>query len=648
SRSKPQSKTSESPEGVMAKQALCILALAVVATAGGFRPGRRSQAAKPDGSPLAAQVVIRRDTYGIPHILAKTEEAAAFGFGYAQAEDHCAAIARHYVAARGEAAKYFGPGAGNEFTASDFLAKQFDNYEVCKQNFGQLDPLLQKIYNAYAAGLNHYVAQHRQELPDWIPVFDGVDALAANRMGSLPADGTINRLRQKYSGAAPKSEAQQSSELIQLPNGADKAFGNAFEQAGSNAFALAPSRTTSGKAILLGNPHLNWSSLYWEAQVTVPGRINFFGSTLAGIPVLRAGFNEHLGWVTTNNAPDSADVYALRLDPDKPDHYVFDGKSLPLTKKEVTVEVRGKDGAPKTERKTFEYSHLGPVIYRTKERAFAYRSTQLDSFRHFEGFYCLSKTRSLREWMDVMKLNLLTTSNFTYADAAGNILYLWNARLPKRVDDGTNYELDVPAETGKYVWQSLHPLADFPRLLNPAGGYTQNCNNPPWFASLRDPIDPDKYPSYFERGELALRPQLALEMLEGRQKFSLDDVKRLKFNDKMLLADRVKADLIKAVKAVTNPSEDLLKGLVVLEAWDNRAAAESKGTLLFLRFWDAYSNAMKQPFASPWDKQNPAKTPSGLADPAQAVKHFEEAVQWTRKTYGSEAVAWGEVCRYRF
>ncbi len=250
--------------------------------------------------------------------------------------------------------------------------------------------------------------------------------------------------------------------------------------------------------------------------------------------------------------------------------------------------------------------------------------------------------------MDVMKLNLLTTSNFTYADAAGNILYLWNARLPKRVDDGTNYELDVPAETGKYVWQSLHPLADFPRLLNPAGGYTQNCNNPPWFASLRDPIDPDKYPSYFERGELALRPQLALEMLEGRQKFSLDDVKRLKFNDKMLLADRVKADLIKAVKAVTNPSEDLLKGLVVLEAWDNRAAAESKGTLLFLRFWDAYSNAMKQPFASPWDKQNPAKTPSGLADPAQAVKHFEEAVQWTRKTYGSEAVAWGEVCRYRF
>ena len=583
---------------------------------------------------LAEQVTIRRDTYGIPHILAKTEEAAAFGLGYAQAEDHCLEIARGFIGARGEEAKYFGQGS-----EGDFLLQQFDNLGACKENFTQLDPLLQTIFRAYAAGVNHYVTQHRKELPAWIPAFDEIDVLANIHQSAINAVTAVTRrLQAKYENKpAPTQVALTPEEFT-----ADA------EEAGSNALAIGPSRSVSGKAMLLGNPHLNWAALYWEAHITVPGKINFFGSTLPGLPVLRAGFNEQLGFVQTNNAPDMADVYALKLDPNNADQYLFDGKPMPITKREAAIEIKTSDGTLRTEKKTFAYSHLGPIIYRTKEQAFAYRATQLDSYRHFEGFYRLSKARNLREWMAVMKMNLLNYSNFTYADAAGNILYFWNAQLPKRVDDGTSYDLDVPAETGKYVWQSLHPVTDFPNLLNPRGGYTQNCNNPPWYASLRDPLDPAKYPSYFERGELGLRPQMALEMLESQSKFSLEDVKRLKFNTKMLLADRVKSDLIKAIKATANPSEDLLKGLAVLETWDNQAAAESKGTMMFLRFWDTYTAAVKQPFAVAWDKQNPAKTPYGLSDTAQAVKALEEAVDWTRKTFGAEAIAWGEVNRYRF
>ncbi len=78
-------------------------------------------------SSLASKVTIRRDQYGIPHILAETEEAAAFGFGFAQAEDHCLTIARGLFAARGEEAKYFGTG-----TESDFLLKLYDNLGVAR------------------------------------------------------------------------------------------------------------------------------------------------------------------------------------------------------------------------------------------------------------------------------------------------------------------------------------------------------------------------------------------------------------------------------------------------------------------------------------------------------------------------------------
>ncbi|HEV8484439.1 MAG TPA: penicillin acylase family protein, partial [Blastocatellia bacterium] len=362
----------------------------------------------------------------------------------------------------------------------------------------------------------------------------------------------------------------------------------------------------------------------------------------------RAGFNEHLGWVTTNNNPDQEDIYALRLDPNNPDHYIFDGQSLPLTKKEVTIEIRAADGALKTEKRAYEQSHLGAIIYRARDRAFAYRSAQLESFRHFEGFYRLSKTRNLSEWLGVMKRGLLNYSNFTYADAKGNILYQWNAHIPRRVDDGTSYELDVPGETSRFLWRGLHPMADFPKLLNPSGGYVQNCNNPPWYTSLRNPLDPSRFKSYFERGDLGLRPQLALEMLESQSKFSLDDVQRMKFNTKLLVADRLKPDLIKAVRAAPAPSDDLLKGLAVIEAWDNTASADAKGAVLFQRFASTYFDATRKPYAVEWNRQDPARTPSGISDPALAVKHLEDAVKWTRETFGSEAVAWGEVHRYRF
>jgi acyl-homoserine-lactone acylase len=577
----------------------------------------------------ASQVTIRRDTYGVPHILGKTEEAASFGLGYAQAEDHAVEIAQRLVAARGEQAKYFGRGAD-----TDLLLKQFDNYEVCRAHFRDLDPLMQRIYQAYIAGVNHYIARHRAELPEWIPVFNEIDVMAHIRQGSVTAvRGVIGNLRRKYE---PQSTADPGDD--------------AFDDTGSNAFAIGPSRTTSRKAILLGNPHLSWSSLYWEAHLTVPGKLNFFGSTLPAYPVLRAGFNERLGWVTTNDAPDMADVFSLRLDPERADHYIFEGKSLPLNRRDVAVEVKNPDGSFTTQKQTVEDSHIGIIIYRTKDHAFAYRSTQLESFRHFEGFYRLSKARNLKQWMAVMDLNLTNYSNFTYADADGNILYLSDGHLPKRVDDGTSYELDVPAETATYLWKGLHPVADLPKLLNPSGGYTQNCNNPPWFPSLRDPIDSSKYPSYFEKGDLALRPQLALEMLESQPKFSLDDVKQLKYNTKMLLADRLKPDLVAAVRSATESgaSEDLKKGLAVIEAWGNRASAEAKGAVLFQRFADTYLDAAKKPYRVDWDPANPGKTPFGIADSALAVRHFEDAVKWTRQKYGREDVEWGAVHRFRF
>jgi len=603
----------------------CVVFALALASCAGPRPGLPS----PDR--LAAQALIRRDTFGVPHILADTEEAAAFAFGYAQAEDHAVEIARRLIAARGEQAKYFGE-AGLQ---NDLGMAQFDNLAEAQRGLDVVSPLYRRMLAAYAAGVNRYVARHRAALPEWIPQFTAADVLANSRAGAVDAlsgPALPRQLRAKYE--SPGSVLNRVEPWSDAP--------------GSNAFALAGSRTATGKPMLLGNPHLSWSSLYWEAHVRVPGRIDFYGSTLVGIPILRAGFNDRLGFVTTNNAPDLDDLLALTLDGSRPDHYLFDGRSMPLTARHAAVQVRNADGSFRTETRTFWRSHLGEIVYRTKDRAFAVQSTRLDALRYFEGFYVASKARSLSQWLDAMRRNYVPTSNFTYADADGNIMYVWNARLPRRRDGNGSYALDVHASSARDLWAGLHAFDDFPRLLNPRGGYIQNANNPPQFVSLRDPIDMARYPRYFERGPLALRPQLALDMLERQRVFTIADVIRTKYDNRVLLAERVKDAVVESVRADAGASEEARAGAAALAAWENRVDAASQGAPLFARFWELYTAAVRSPFATPWQPDNPAKTPAGIADPQEAVRQLAAAVRATRQAFGSERVAWGEANRFRF
>ncbi len=378
----------------------------------------------------------------------------------------------------------------------------------------------------------------------------------------------------------------------------------------------------------------------------VPGKIDFYGSTLPGVPVLRAGFNDRLAFVTTNNAPDLDDVFTLKLDPQKPDHYLFDGESLPLRRRDVTIPVRNSDGTMRSESRTFWSSHIGVVIHRSVDRAFVVKSTRLDALEYYGGFYVLSKARTLKEWLAALRQNFVPTSNFTYADADNNILYVWNGRVPVR-KDGVDYRLDVEASTSADLWGRLHEVDDYPRALNPPGGYIQNANNPPRFVSASDPIDMSPYPAHFERGPLALRPQLALDMLEKQRTFSVEDVIRLKHSTRLLLAERVKTDVVAAVRESADASADARAGADVLDAWDNTVAAGSRGAVLFQRFWDLYSGAVRPPYAVPWDEANPTTTPRGIADRVAAVTQLAAAVRAVREQHGSESVAWGDVHRFR-
>jgi acyl-homoserine-lactone acylase len=474
-----------------------------------------------------------------------------------------------------------------------------------------------------------------------MPVVEPSDPLAYGRMfGILAALDPPSRLVSKY-----PASALTTSTAVSERSRRSEALG---DEPGSNAFALSGKKTTTGRPILLGNPHLSWSLLYWEAHVTVPGRINFYGSTLVGIPVLRAGFNDRLGYVQTNNDPDLEEIYALPLVPGRPGVFLHEGRERPIERRHVTAEVKQADGRVVTEQRAYEETAIGPVIHRTAHRLFVIRSINLEWWRHYEGFFELLHARSLTEFRRTLGRGLVVSSNYTYADVDGNILYAWNARLPRRPDPAVDYQLDVPGDSGRLFWKGIHRLAELPRLLNPPGGYVQNANNPPWWTSLRDRLDPGRYPPYIERGELSLRAQGVLEALDATARFSLDDVRQLKFSTRMLAADRLLPDLVSAAQRVAAPSEPLRAGLDMLTEWDRRVSAGSRGAVLFERFASIYSEQYNDGFAIPWNALEPMTTPVGLADPGAAVVALERAVVEVRQRYGSERVAWGEVNRFRF
>jgi acyl-homoserine-lactone acylase len=582
------------------------------------------------GDDLADRVTIRRDTFGVPHILASTEEAAYFGQGYATAEDRVLVMARLYLQARGEEAAYF----GEKFAEADFLVKQLRMPQGAAEGYAKLAPWVQRILDAYAAGYNRYVAKHRDKLPEWVKPVTGIDLLAHGRRVLIMEFALDNE--QLRAIARKKPDDQKQSLSPTKP-----------EWAGSNMWAIGKGRTASGKGILLANPHLAWrgAHLFYESHITVPGVVNIRGSTLTGGPGVTIGFNEHLGWSHTVNLHDSDDIYELTLDSANPEHYVYDGKPLPLHKTTVSVQVKTDNGTVTKTREVYS-SHYGPVVRRMGNKAYALKSANLEEYRFVEQWNRMGKARTLQEFRGVLDMQALPMFNICYADKEGNVFYLFNGRFPER-PQGYDWSGIVPGNTSTTEWSRILPQHRLPWLLNPPGGYVQNCNSAPWYTNLRQPIDHLQYPQELTPNINGLRQQLSLEMLENGATFTLEKVLRDKHNTKMLLADRTKNDLIQLVRGQTVEGVALDDAAQVLQSWDNTTARESRGAFLFERFWRKYGAQAEKPYAEPWDEQRPVATPAGLGEPETARRVLAATVREMKQRYGRIDIPWGEFHRLR-
>lgn len=572
-------------------------------------------------SPLASKALIRRDSYGVPHILAETEESAAFAHGYATAEDHFSEMTHLFLRVHSRQAEEF----GERFADDDFRMLQMEIRSIAESRFGSLPAYLQAILNAYAGGYNLYLEKHRAEAPKWAIPINGVDVLANCRAVLL----------------------NNMTFLIPPWKQEPKARGNGM---GSNLWMLGKGRTQTGRGMLLGNPHTFWDAAqsFHEVHLTVPGKINVSGGAFLGSPVVGTGFNEHLGWAHTY-IPPSNEFYELKLDPYDRKRYLQDGVSMPFIAKEFTIKVKTAQGV--VERKnTALYSHYGPVVHMTGDYAIAFKSAAFGNVEFLTQWNRMAKAQTLQEFMDALKMQAIPVFNTGYADREGNIFYVTGGNIPRRPPQqfqrGYRWGVRVPGESSETEWYSTYQFSELPQFLNPKSGYLQNCNDSPWLANLEEPLDRKKYPFINANEELGFRGQLSLKILESDTGFTLEKLMRERFDHGLPLADRLKTDLI-AIARQGKDKPELLEAANVLDAWDNRVTAESVGALLFLRWWQQYADSSKATFKVNWNRQEPITTPRGIGDPAQALKSLVLEVSEMMKEFKKLDVSWGQTHRMR-
>ena len=575
---------------------------------------------------LASQVTIRRTIHGVPHIRGENLKAAAMALAYVQMEDYGPRVALGLLRGRGAMASVF----GHDRIEGDHWNRLAWLYAV--EMYPKVDADTRSVYEGFAAGVNRYIMKHPDEFPPELkPDFTGYDVAA--RDVSQASEDAARRLIARLTNDTSQQRAAARN-----------------QDEGSNAWAFAPSRTQSRKAVLLRNPHLNWNAGYYEGHLVVPGVIDFYGDFRIGGPfTVIGGFNRYLGWSTTNNAPDLDEVYALTADPERPDHYLFDGTSVPLERQLVTVEYKFGSGIA-TETREFWRTPLGPVIHRADGKIYVYHRAADMEFRAGQQFLAMMRAKSLEEWKEAMRMGTRLNSNFTYADRDGNIFYIWNGLVPSLPHEPGGDTLAIPATRTSDVWTSYVPFDSLPQLLNPKGGYLHNENDTYHLTNLNEPIPADRFPSNFPEPELRFRSQLALLLIhktDGR--LTMDEILELKHSPRMLMAERVKGDLVKAVRAgATTPAID--SAIAMIESWDATTRIDSRGGVLFESWVRNYQRAVggaDSMFAEPWTIEEPLSTPRGLADPAKAAQAFAAAMGETSSRYGSWNVTWGDVHRVR-
>ncbi|MEH6518796.1 MAG: penicillin acylase family protein [Halioglobus sp.] len=704
---------------------ICTLALLSVLTltaCGDSNNRSSSPVVEPPEPTLNYSAEVRRTEYGIPHIKADDWGSLGYGFGYAYAQDNFCVVMREIIITTGRSAEAFGEEEGS--TNSDFLLRFIngDKAEFKEQFFDQLPQYAKDLSEGYVAGLNRYLDETGVDnLPegdfgcrgaDWVAPIDVVDLALYLRRQALRGSSTQGIFQDAIlSVSGPDGQLAASTvntaQIARSPGLAEMAAELSSTELGSNGLVLGRDATQDGSGMLLGNPHQPWfgDGAWYMAHLTLPGEYDVAGASLQGFPFIGIGFNQDLAWTHTVSFANRFSLYELKLNPDNPLEYEFDGEWREINAEEITIKVKLADGSLEDRSFTIYSSHFGPIVnlggLEPLLNGWPMFTGTVLSFRDANLF---TGVRSVQQWIEKAQqtniedyresLNIIGNPVFhdLAADRHGQAFYGEVSAVPfitqEQLDTcvkgivgpllataTTNIIITLDGSDSGCEWgddpeapagSNLYSSGKLPQLQTT--DYASNSNNSYWLSDANNPLE--GFPTImgplgYEGLQQFLRTRLGHQMVAQRKTasdglddsplFTLENLKDMMYLNRVYGADLVLDDVLGV--CATEAAVDVQSACEVLADWDRKADLDSRGMQVFTEFW----RAIREEFAGfqgvvesdefwlvDFNPDDPVNTPAGIdleipANHGRVISGLSYAIDRLTTAGVSLDAPWGEV-----
>ena len=578
-----------------------------------------------------ANVNIIRDDWGIAHVYGKTDADAVFGMIYAQAEDDFNRVETNYLNSMGRLAE----AEGVARVYQDLRMKLFISPAAMKAQYAACPVWLKALMNAWADGLNYYLAKHPAVKPRVIHRFEPWMALSFTE-GSIGGDIEKVNLAQleAFYGKGPAPSIAIREEVSPPA-----------EPSGSNGAAISPLNTAAHHALLLINPH---TSFFFrsELQMVSDQGLNAYGAVTWGQFFIYQGFNEHAGWMHTTSGVDAVDEY-LETVTKSGDGYVYQygSEQRPMTASEIVVPYKTAEGM--AEKKFTVYrTHHGPVIREAGGKWVSIKLMQ-EPVKALMQSYLRTKATDYKSYLKTMEFKANSSNNTIFADSGGDIAYFHGNYIPRR---NTSFDWTRPVDGSSPAteWKGLLEIAETPHLLNPASGWLYNSNNWPWSAAGASSPKKEDFPVYVESGTESARGLHAIRVLADKKDFTLESLVAAAFDSYLTWFEKPLPALIRAwdAAAAGDPRRaKLAEQISLLRAWDHRWSAASVPTSLAV-FWgdDIRRRVAADARAAGISADEYA---GSRATGEQLLQSLAAASDKLAADFGTWKTAWGEINRFQ-
>ena len=583
----------------------------------------------------AKQVTIIRDNWGIPHIYGKSDADAVFGLLYAQCELDFKRVEMNYIEKLGRMSEL----KGESEWQNDLYIRMIIDVNDAKADYKNSAPWLKKLLNAFADAVNYYLYKNPAVKPalltrfePWYPLLWTDGSIGAISTGDVKEEDVKNLFTGKE-----MAYSARKTEFKETPSG-------------SNGFAVSPSKTTSGNAILYINPHVTF---YFRPEVHVVSEdgLNAYGAVTWGQFFVYQGFNEHCGWIHTSSNVDVADNYIEKTTTkNKQLFYEYNHKQLPVKIKPISIAIKNDNGM---EKKIFNtmYTRHGPIMAKWDGKYISVKGYNR-SMKSLIQSWGRTKTTGLESYKKNMELYANTSNNTVFADDKGNIAYWHGNYVPKR-NAAFNWGKPVDGSIAATEWNGLHTLNEMVHVYNPATGFIQNCNSTPFTVSGTSSPKQKDYPAYMAPDGENFRGVNAAKLLAEAKELTIDKMITIGYNTKLTAFEVLLPALINRFENTLKPGDSLYQLLsapiAVLKSWDYHSAENSVATTLAIEWAERLSPAIRKIYTDEGETSqvDATKAFAAKASANELLPPLVTAINNLIKHYGDWQITWGTINRYQ-